>query len=277
MAVYAIGDVQGCDQELGELLERIRFKADRDRLWFVGDLVNRGPRSLQVLRRVRALDANAIVVLGNHDLHLLAVARSKSRRPRDGDTLQAVLDAPDREPLLDWLQSRPLFHHDAQFGVAMVHAGLAPQWTIGRAQQLAAEVEAALASDPRGLYAHMYGDKPERWSEALQGHERLRFIVNCMTRLRYCTRDGRIDLGIKGAPAEVKAPYLPWFKAPDRASRDVPIVCGHWSTLGLHLQDGVRAIDAGCVWGGALCALRIDQDAAPITLPCKTHQAPGKD
>jgi len=274
MAVYAIGDVQGCDEELGELLKRIRFNADRDRLWFVGDLVNRGPRSLQVLRRVRALDANAVVVLGNHDLHLLAVARSGGRNLRDGDTLRPVLDAPDRDPLLDWLQSRPLLHHDPQVGIAMVHAGLVPQWSIEKAQSLAREVELALANAATELYEHMYGDKPDRWSDSLTGYERLRFIVNCMTRLRYCTSDGRIDLKIKSAPDEVQPPFMPWFRVPNRASSDVPIVCGHWSALGLHFEDNVMAIDAGCVWGGALCAVRLDEDEKPVTVGCKQHQEP---
>ena len=277
MAVYAIGDVQGCDEELGQLLERLRFKADRDRLWFVGDLVNRGPRSLQVLRRVRALRENAIVVLGNHDLHLLAVARSNGRRLKDGDTLGDVLDAPDRETLLDWLEALPLFHHDEKLGVAMVHAGLVPQWDVAKARTLAAEVEAALRDDAASLYEHMYGDKPDRWSESLAGYERLRFIVNCMTRLRFCTPDGRVNLKIKGAPGEAKSPYTPWFAVPGRASARVPIVCGHWSTLGVHLKDNVRAIDAGCVWGGALCALRLDESDAPVTVSCRTHQKPGGD
>ena len=274
MAVYAIGDVQGCDEELGELLERLRFKPDRDRLWFVGDLVNRGPRSLQVLRRVRALDANAIVVLGNHDLHLLAVARSSRRRLRDGDTLDEVLNAPDRQALLDWLEALPLFHHDEELGVAMVHAGLVPQWDVAKARELAAEVEAALREDAAALYEHMYGDKPDRWSESLEGHDRLRFIVNCMTRMRFCSPDGRVNLKIKGAPDQAKSPFVPWFAVPERASADVPIVCGHWSTLGVYLKDNVKAIDAGCVWGGALCALRLDEEAAPVTIGCRTHQKP---
>lgn len=277
MAVYAIGDVQGCDEELGQLLERLRFNADRDRLWFVGDLVNRGPRSLQVLRRVRALRENAIVVLGNHDLHLLAVARSSGRRLKDGDTLDDVLSAPDRETLLDWLEALPLFHHDEELGVAMVHAGLVPQWDVAKALTLAAEVEAALRDDAASLYEHMYGDKPDRWSESLAGYERLRFIVNCMTRLRFCTPDGRVNLQIKGAPREAKSPYTPWFAVPGRASASVPVVCGHWSTLGVHLEDNVRAIDAGCVWGGALCALRLDESDEPVTVGCRTHQKPSGD
>jgi bis(5'-nucleosyl)-tetraphosphatase (symmetrical) len=277
MAVYAIGDVQGCDTELGELLARIRFRPDRDRLWFVGDLVNRGPRSLAALRRVRELADNATVVLGNHDLHLLAVARSRARRLRDGDTLSEILEAPDSGRLLDWLQSRPLFHHDATLGIAMVHAGLAPQWDLALAQRLAREVERALAEDAESLYEHMYGDKPDRWSESLEGYERLRFVVNCMTRLRYCTPDGRIDLRIKGTPEEVRAPYLPWFRVPNRKSADLPIVCGHWSTLGLYLEDNVRSIDTGCVWGGSLCALRLDAPAPATLLACRPHQQPGRD
>lgn len=277
MAVYAIGDVQGCDTELGELLARIRFKADRDRLWFVGDLVNRGPRSLAALRRVRALDDNATVVLGNHDLHLLAIARSRARRLRDGDTLSEILEAPDCDRLLDWLQSRPLFHHDPGLGVAMVHAGLAPEWDLALAQSLAREVERALTQDAESLYEHMYGDKPDRWSESLKSYERLRFIVNCMTRLRYCTREGRIDLKIKGPPDEVKLPFMPWFRAPNRASAGLPIVCGHWSTLGLYLEDNVSSIDTGCVWGGSLCALRLDERAPAILLECGRHQEPGGD
>jgi bis(5'-nucleosyl)-tetraphosphatase (symmetrical) len=277
MAVYAIGDVQGCDQELGDLLKRIQFKADRDRLWFVGDLVNRGPQSLAVLRRVRALDDNAIVVLGNHDLHLLAVARSSKRRLRGGDTLDAVLDAPDRDPLLDWLERRPLFHYDATLDIAMVHAGVVPQWDLAHAQRLAREVELALAKDAEALYEHMYGDKPDRWTDTLNGYSRLRFIVNCMTRLRYCTSEGRIDLKIKGPPSDAPPPFVPWFRVPDRASRAVPIVCGHWSTLGLHLDDNVMAIDTGCVWGGRLCALRLDEREPPVLSDCARHQNPGSD
>ena len=277
MAVHAIGDIQGCDEELGHLLARLRFNPDRDRLWFVGDLVNRGPQSLQVLRRVRALGDNAIVVLGNHDLHLLALARSDARGPRRGDTLDDVLNAPDREALLDWLQTRPLLHRDERLGVAMVHAGLAPQWSLEKAQALAKEVERALAKDPDGLYAHMYGDKPDVWSEGLEGYDRLRFIVNCMTRMRYCNADGRVALKIKSLPSEVQPPYLPWFRVPGRASREARIVCGHWSALGLHFEQNVSAIDTGCVWGGALCALRVDEQAPPVQVPCKGHLQPGED
>lgn len=277
MPTYAIGDVQGCDDELAELLQRIGFRADRDRLWFTGDIVNRGPSSLAALRRVHALGDNAVVVLGNHDLHLLAVARSAERRTKSADTLKEILAAPDRDRLLDWLESRPLAHHDAALGVAMVHAGLPPQWDLDAARSAAREVERALASDARGLYAHMYGDKPDRWDDSLTGYERLRFIVNCLTRLRYCTPDGRINLRLKDTPDKIPPPWLPWFRVPGRASANLPIVCGHWSTLGLYLRDNVLAIDTGCVWGGKLCALRLDERAEPILVDCPAHQSPDTD
>jgi bis(5'-nucleosyl)-tetraphosphatase (symmetrical) len=277
MAVYAIGDVQGCDEELGELLQLIRFRPDRDRLWFVGDIVNRGPRSLGALRRVHALRDNAVVVLGNHDLHLLAVAHSRKRRLRDGDTLDELLAAPDRERLLDWLIDCPLFHHDADLDLAMVHAGLPPQWSLSLAQSAAAEVHESLREDAVGLFEHMYGNQPDQWNEALEGYERLRFMVNCFTRLRYCDAEGRINLKLKDAPREVRAPWMPWFKVPARASRNVRIVCGHWSTLGYYDRDNVLAIDAGCVWGGSLCALRLDETGDPFLLRCDAHQKPDAD
>jgi bis(5'-nucleosyl)-tetraphosphatase (symmetrical) len=273
MAVYAIGDVQGCDDELGELLQRIAFRADRDRLWFTGDIVNRGPRSLAALRRVKAFGDNAIVVLGNHDLHLLAVARSTGRRKR-ADTLDEILAAPDRDVLLAWLESRPLLHHDGELGAALVHAGLPPQWDIETAGRAAREVERALAHDPRTLYRNMYGDEPDTWSDSLSGYDRLRFTVNCLTRLRYCTPEGRIRLDLKDKPSKAPAPYIPWFRVPGRRSADVRIVCGHWSALGLHLDDNVLAIDTGCVWGGKLCSLRIDTAAEPVLLGCPQRLKP---
>lgn len=275
MAVYAIGDVQGCDVELDVLLKRLRFRSDRDRLWFVGDIVNRGPRSLSALRRVHALRDNAVVVLGNHDLHLLAVAYSRTRRLRDGDTLDAVLQARDRDRLLDWLIARPLFHYDADLEIAMVHAGLPPQWDLRLARSAAAEVHKALRRNPGRLFARMYGNQPDRWKDSLSGYDRLRFIVNCFTRLRYCDARGRINLKLKVAPADVRNPWMPWFKVPDRASRDVRIVCGHWSTLGYYNHYNVLAIDTGCVWGGSLCAMRLDQPREPVRLRCRMqHQIP---
>lgn len=277
MSIYAIGDVQGCDEELAALLERIRFQADRDRLWFTGDIVNRGPRSLEALRRVHAMRDNSIVVLGNHDLHLLAVARSGHRRQKRGDTLDDILGAPDRETLLDWLQSCPLLHHDPDIGFTLIHAGLPPQWDFTTAATAAHEVEQALAVDPVALYEQMYGDDPDRWSDSLAGMERLRFIVNCFTRLRYCDADGHINLKLKESPDEVRAPWIPWFRVPGRRSRELRIVCGHWSTLGVFQEENVAGIDAGCVWGGRLCALRLDQREAPVQVGCAQHQKPDEE
>jgi bis(5'-nucleosyl)-tetraphosphatase (symmetrical) len=271
---YAVGDLQGCDQELRTLLGRLRFSADRDRLWFVGDLVNRGPGSLATLRLVRALGDNAVVVLGNHDLHLLAVAHAAERRRRS-DTLDEVLAAPDREALLEWLAARPLAHAEA--ADLIVHAGLVPQWSVALTLSLAGEVAAALRHDPRTLFEHMYGDTPDRWDARLSGMERLRFIVNVLTRLRLCTADGRIDTTVKGRPPAAPSPYRPWFEHPRRLSRDARVIFGHWSALGLVQRPGVVGLDTGCVWGGALTALDLDSDRPPMSVPCARHQRIGTD
>lgn len=275
MTRYAIGDVQGCLEELRTLLSRIGFSADRDRLWFVGDLVNRGPRSLQTLRFVRALGDNAVVVLGNHDLHLLAVAFG-SRRSRKSDTLDDILEAHDRDALLEWLLTRPLIHRED--GDLMVHAGLVPQWSAELAATLAAEVESALRKDPGKLFDDMYGDEPNRWSESLTGTERLRFVINVLTRLRVCTPEGRYDLKMKGKPPEShqagEQAFRPWFEIESRKSRDVRIVFGHWSALGLVLAPGLVGLDTGCVWGGALTAYDLDTDRKPISTPCTGYQSP---
>jgi len=275
MARYAIGDVQGCCEELKALLGRCRFSADRDQLWFVGDLVNRGPQSLETLRYVRALGANATVVLGNHDLHLLALAFGTKRKPKDGDTLDAILEAPDRDQLLEWLSLRPLAVFDEPRGDFLVHAGLAPDWTPRVAAKLAREVEAVLRDDARSLFDAMYGNKPDRWSDSLRGMDRLRFAINAFTRMRYCRRDGTLDLKLKGKPDEVPAEFLPWFDVPGRASKDVRVVCGHWSTLGLLRRADLLSLDTGCVWGGALTAVDLDAEAAPVQLACSGHQDPG--
>jgi bis(5'-nucleosyl)-tetraphosphatase (symmetrical) len=277
MSVYAIGDIQGCDEELAALLERIRFQPDRDRIWFTGDIVNRGPGSLAALRRVHAMRDNCIVVLGNHDLHLLAVARSGNRRLKKGDTLDDILSAPDRDRLLDWLQGCPLLHHEPEIGFTLIHAGLPPQWDFTMAATAAHEVEQALAVDPVALFEEMYGDQPDRWSDSLTGTERLRFIVNCFTRLRYCDAEGRINLKLKEAPDEVAPPWIPWFRVPGRRSRELRIVCGHWSTLGVFNEENVAGIDAGCVWGGRLCALRLDAREPAVQITCAQHQKPGDE
>jgi bis(5'-nucleosyl)-tetraphosphatase (symmetrical) len=268
MATYAIGDVQGCYTELIELLALIKFHRERDQIWFVGDLVNRGPQSLEVLRYVRGLGASAVTVLGNHDLHLLAIAFGRKEKLRDDDTLDSILKARDRDDLLEWLRQQPLLHHDAHLGYTLLHAGLPPQWTLRTAQTCAREVELALRDDAtmRELFAQMYGNQPDQWSDRLRGHERLRFIVNCFTRLRVCDADGRIDLKYKGRPENIPAGKTPWFRAPARRAEKTTVVCGHWSALGYY--DGrdverVLAIDTGCVWGERLCAVRLDKRAEP--------------
>jgi bis(5'-nucleosyl)-tetraphosphatase (symmetrical) len=275
MARYAIGDVQGCADELMALLKRCNYSADRDELWFVGDLVNRGPKSLETLRFVRSLGANATVVLGNHDLHLLALAYGSKRKHKDGDTLEAILEAPDREQLLEWLSSRPLAVFDEPRGDFLVHAGLVPEWTPRFAAKLAREVEAVLREDARTLFDAMYGNKPEKWSDSLRGMDRLRFAINVFTRMRFCRPDGTVDLKMKDKPGEQSGDFLPWFDVPGRHSRDVRVVCGHWSTLGFRKRPDLLALDTGCVWGGALTAMNLDADGAPVQLPCGGHQQPG--
>jgi bis(5'-nucleosyl)-tetraphosphatase (symmetrical) len=278
VALYAIGDVQGCDAELGALLKAIRFCSDRDRLWFVGDLVNRGPASLEVLRRVRALGEAATITLGNHDLHLLAAAHGCARL-RDDDTLAEVLGAPDCDALIDWLAHRPLLAEDRKLGLCLLHAGLPPQWDLPTARRCAREFERALRRNPENLFKGMYGDKPDRWNEALAGAERLRFIVNCFTRLRYVDADGRLHLRFKGSPQRAQRDSLiPWFEAADARWRGPRIVFGHWSTLGFFESAHVIGLDTGCVWGGSLTALRLDPPGeAPVQIGCKTYNQPGGD
>lgn len=276
MTRYAIGDVQGCFEELRELLERLNFKPDRDRLFFVGDLVNRGPASLQVLRLVHDLGDNATVVLGNHDLHLLAVAHGK-RRSRGNDTIADVLSAPDREKLTEWLLMRPMAHAEAgpqgQTDV-LIHAGLVPQWNVATTLRLAREVESALRADAVAVFEQMYGDEPDTWREDLAGIERLRFTINVLTRLRVCTADGRVDLKWKGKPPPPRSLYRPWFDVEQRESRSARVVFGHWSALGFVRRDGVVGLDSGCVWGGSLTAFDLDEERPPIAVPCGGYQVP---
>jgi bis(5'-nucleosyl)-tetraphosphatase (symmetrical) len=275
MARFAIGDVQGCVTELRALLAAIRFSPDRDQLWFVGDLVNRGPHSLECLRLIRALGDNAVVVLGNHDLHLLAMVFGSHLQDKPGDTLHDILRARDRAAMLQWLLERPLAHQDPTHGELLVHAGLVPQWTVPQTLLLAQEVRHALLTDPEAFFDHMYGDKPDRWSEELTGADRIRFIVNCLTRLRVCTAEGRVALKAKGPPVP-DSMLLPWFEIPDRASRGTRIIFGHWSALGYVNAHGVIGLDTGCVWGGALTAVNLDLPIRPVSIPCSAHQAPGE-
>jgi bis(5'-nucleosyl)-tetraphosphatase (symmetrical) len=276
VARWAIGDIQGCDDELGELLDRIGFSADRDRLHFVGDLVNRGPRSLAVLRRVRALADNAVVVLGNHDLHLLASALV-GEKLRRSDTLDEILAAADREALLEWLLHRPLLHRDPGSGDLLVHAGLVPQWTVPEAQQLAQAVEQMLRGDAPRLLRRMYGDEPSIWDPALRGIDRRRFTINVLTRLRFCTAKGAVEFKHKGALAETAPPLMPWFRVPGRASLNTRIVFGHWSALGFYRGDNVICLDTGCMWGGALTALDLDApDRPPISVASRQPRSTGE-
>jgi bis(5'-nucleosyl)-tetraphosphatase (symmetrical) len=275
MARYAIGDIQGCCDDLKALLERCNYSADRDQLWFVGDLVNRGPQSLETLRFVRSLGAGATVVLGNHDLHLLALAFGAKRKQKDGDTLEGILNAPDRDQLLEWLLGRPLAVFDEPRGDFLVHAGLARDWTPRAAAKLAREVEAVLRDDARALFDSMYGNKPDQWDDKLRGMDRLRFVINAFTRMRYCRKDGSIDLKAKGAPGEQPEDLVPWFDVPERKSADVRVICGHWSTLGLKRRRDLLALDTGCVWGGSLTAVDLDADEPPVQLACRSHLVPG--
>jgi bis(5'-nucleosyl)-tetraphosphatase (symmetrical) len=263
MAIYAIGDLQGCLDALQRLLERLRFDPGGDTLWFTGDLVNRGPASLATLRFVKALGPRAIAVLGNHDLHLLAVAAG-TERFRKRDTLVEILRAPDRDELLAWLRTRPLLHDDAALGCVLVHAGLLPQWDLADARRLAREAEAVIAGDAAEFFRHMYGDLPDHWREDLRGHERLRVIVNAFTRMRYCDSEGNMDLRYKEPPGLQPPDLLPWFQVPGRRSVGVRVVFGHWSALGQYRGDNVIALDSGCVWGRTLSALRLDAASAPF-------------
>lgn len=265
MATYAIGDLQGCLSPLQLLLEKINFDSRKDCLWFVGDLVNRGPDSLGTLRFVKSLGARAQVVLGNHDLHLLTVAAGFANAHR-GDTLNDILQAPDCDELLSWLRQRPLLHRAD--GFIMIHAGLLPSWTVAEAQSLANEVEAALrAPNYLDFLANMYGNSPDHWHDELRGWDRLRVITNAFTRLRICKPDGTMEFSHKSELAAIPAGFLPWYQVPRRNSADETIICGHWSALGLRLESNLLALDTGCLWGRCLSAVRLE-DRALFQVDC---------
>ena len=276
MATWAIGDLQGCYEPTQRLLEKIAFDPARDRLWFCGDLVNRGGQSLETLRLVHALRDNAVVVLGNHDLSLLAIGERKpDEQKRVNPDLQRVLFADDARTLLDWLRAQPLVHADRDLGWLMVHAGLAPKWTTHDAETHAREVERTLRGDQyRRLFKQMYGDRPA-WSQGLTGADRERAIINVFTRLRYCSPRGRIAFEEKGAPGTQQPGLYPWYEVPGRVERDLRIVCGHWSTLGLFIGHGVHAIDTGAVWGGKLTALQLDSEQLRLVQVPGREVAPG--
>ncbi len=272
MSIYAIGDLQGCFESLELLLTRLPLRWDQDQLWFVGDLVNRGPHSLEVLRYVKGLGSRAVCVLGNHDLHLLSVSEGFAPLHR-GDTLDGVLEACDRIELLEWLRQRPLIH--CAQGYTMVHAGLLPQWDVRQAKELAGEVEQALrAASYREFLKEMYGNRPHRWSPGLAGMDRLRLITNGLTRLRICSADGSMEFAHKGALCDIPKGYMPWFQVPGRRSAGENLIFGHWSALGLHLDQPSRllALDTGCLWGGHLTAVRLEDLALfQVSCPRRSH------
>ncbi len=272
MATYAIGDIQGCFASLEALLEQCAFDPAHDRLWLVGDLVNRGPRSLETLRFVRGLGPAVTTVLGNHDLYLLMFAEGFGKRGK-GDTLDAILKAPDRDELLHWLRQQPLCH--VENGFCLVHAGLLPQWSVADARRLAAEVEQALrAPDYREFMACLWGSEPACWHDDLAGWPRLRVIVNAMTRMRFCSPDGVMELRTKGEATGAPAGFLPWFQVPGRRSADAVLVTGHWSALGLKIEPNLLALDSGCLWGRHLTAVRLE-DRAVFQVDCAPGEARG--
>jgi bis(5'-nucleosyl)-tetraphosphatase (symmetrical) len=279
MAHYLVGDLQGCDAALQRLLDKLAFSPSRDTLWLLGDLVNRGPDSLAVLRRLRGYGAAARCVLGNHDIHLLTVAygiRGTSR----GDTLDEILQAPDKELCIDWLRHQPLALLE-NFGlrqILMVHAGVLPSWSANQTMQLAHELASELQSHHvKKFLQHLYGNRPARWKNSLQGIDRLRVITNALTRLRFCSAEGVMEFESKEGAAAAPVGYMPWFDVPQRKTADVTVAFGHWSTLGAIQRDNLLALDTGCVWGGCLSAFKIDAQTAGgelIGVPCPPlHQS----
>ncbi len=260
MATWAIGDIQGCHDELRRLIDKLRLDPTTDKLWFCGDLVNRGGQSLAVLRLVKSLGDHAVVALGNHDLSLLAVAeRKREDQARVNAELREILFAPDRDELLDWLRRQNLLHVDRELDFLLVHAGLFPRWTVDEAVAIAGEIEDKLRGEGyRRLLKQLFGNKPDLWTPKLRGIDRWRAGINVFTRMRYCDVRGRIGFSDKGAPGTQRPGLYPWYEVPGQVKRDIRVVCGHWSTLGRFSGLGIYAIDTGCVWGGALTALRLD-------------------
>lgn len=273
-----IGDVQGCDEALGRLLEEVGFSPSRDTLYLLGDLVNRGPSSLAVLRRLMALGEAAQCLLGNHDLHLLATAHGV-RKPHRSDTVDDILRAHDRKALLDWLRARPLAI--AAHGWLMVHAGVLPQWDLTQTLALAKELQAALRGPDWVDFLHgMYGNQPDRWDDHLTGAARLRVVVNALTRLRFCSADGVMEFETKDSAAAAPEGFMPWFDVPGRRTAGVPVAFGHWSTLGAVARADLQALDTGCVWGGCLTAAHIDPQrpgaAERLSVRCPQASKPGR-
>lgn len=272
MAIYAIGDVQGCYTQLKQLLDKLEFKSDKDQLWFAGDIVNRGPDSLETLRFIKSLGDNAITVLGNHDLHLLAVANGRRKQGKK-DTIQSIIDAPDSDQLLDWLLHRPLMHYQKKNHVCLVHAGVHPQWSLEKALSCAQEVETILQG-PKSheFFHHMYGDKPAKWSDNLDGWDRLRFITNAFTRMRYIDTKQKLRLKGKGAPGKQPKGIIPWYEFESKTA-DLNIIFGHWSTLKDPKLEHLYPLDTGCLWGGKLTALKVNSKMSKhISIKCPKSQ-----
>jgi bis(5'-nucleosyl)-tetraphosphatase (symmetrical) len=274
MSIYAIGDIQGCYDDLLRLLRKINFDKKTDQLWFVGDLVNRGPKSLETLRFIKSLGDAAVTVLGNHDLHLLAVAY-KASPVRAKDTIKPILEAKDKKELLDWLRHRPLFHYSDDF--CMLHAGLPPQWDFATTKKMAAKIEAELrGSHYLKFFKSMYGNEPDIWSDKLKGVEQLRFAVNCFTRMRFCDAQGRLDFKYSGELGSQPKHLKPWFDLPNRKNSHLKIIFGHWSAIGYHHSQNTHVIDSGCLWGGQLTALKLGRKMERFSVGCKAYRTPNK-
>ena len=274
MSIYAIGDIQGCFDDLLRLLDTLSFNENTDQLWFAGDLVNRGPKSLETLRFVKSLGKSAITVLGNHDMHLLA-ASCLPKIANKKDTLSQVLEAPDRDELIHWLRHQPLFHYNDDF--CLLHAGLPPQWDFKKTQKMALLAEQVLkGSDYQDFLKQMYGNKPNIWSASLKGVSRLRFIINCFTRMRYCDVNGRLDFANSGPLGSQPKELLPWFEVPKRKNADMRVIFGHWSTLGYYEGQNCYAIDTGCLWGGQLTAIKLGEQVERFSIDCPGAKKPGK-
>lgn len=270
MSVYVIGDIQGCYDPVRRLLDKLDFDPDKDRLWLTGDLVNRGPDSLKVLRFVRGLGDAATTVLGNHDLHLIALANGFGDARDRVESLADVLDADDRDDLIDWLRARPLAHFSDKLNTLMVHAGLPPEWTVKKTLKRAAEVEAVLRSDSYlEFLSGLYGNTPSRWSGKLQGKKRLRFIVNCLTRIRMVDKKGHLNFKHKGPPGDARKGLTAWFDVPGARWQGTRVVFGHWSALGLIVTPDLISVDTGCVWNRELTAVRLNKRPKVLQVDCR--------
>ena len=276
MAIFAVGDIQGCFSEFRALLEKLDFQPGSDQLWLTGDLVNRGPQSLEVLRYLHNLGSSIVSVLGNHDLHLIAQAMTKSNPKSVENSLQPILESRDKIDLIEWLRHLPLLFFDDNYQTVLVHAGLHPHWSLLESQQYANEVEELLRGHGAERFLKvMYGDKPKRWSEQLSGYDRYRMIINCLTRMRYVSPDIELDFVEKNHPEECQnLTLIPWFEMENRENREYRIIFGHWSHLKFYSKNNITCLDGGCVFGGELISIDIDRPTKPITVGASTNYCP---